>query len=130
MKIKKLLVGMLAVSVAAITAACSNNSNSEGTMTKSGYMPKELNVEFVPSVQANKMEAKAKPLEGLLKKQLGIPVHVTVSTDYNGLVEAMASKKVDVALCHQMLMFWLTRRRLLMFCFNLNVTVTLNQAVS
>ncbi|GAA3627962.1 phosphate/phosphite/phosphonate ABC transporter substrate-binding protein [Lactobacillus hamsteri] len=96
MKIKKLLVGMLAVSVAAITAACSNNSNSEGTMTKSGYMPKELNVEFVPSVQANKMEAKAKPLEGLLKKQLGIPVHVTVSTDYNGLVEAMASKKVDV----------------------------------
>ncbi|WP_172993472.1 phosphate/phosphite/phosphonate ABC transporter substrate-binding protein, partial [Lactobacillus helveticus] len=58
--------------------------------------PKELNVEFVPSTQANKMEAKAKPLGTLLQKQLHIPVHVTVSTDFSGLVEAMSSKKVDV----------------------------------
>ena len=42
------------------------------------------------------MEAKAKPLGTLLQKQLHIPVHVTVSTDYSGLVEAMSSKKVDV----------------------------------
>ena len=55
-----------------------------------------MNVEFVPSTQANKMEAKAKPLGTLLQKQLHIPVHVTVSTDYSGLVEAMSSKKVDV----------------------------------
>ncbi|EGF34952.1 putative alkylphosphonate ABC transporter [Lactobacillus helveticus MTCC 5463] len=32
----------------------------------------------------------------LLQKQLHIPVHVTVSTDFSGLVEAMSSKKVDV----------------------------------
>lgn len=42
------------------------------------------------------MEAKAKPLGMLLQKQLHIPVHVTVSTDFSGLVEAMSSKKVDV----------------------------------
>ncbi|MBC6498315.1 PhnD/SsuA/transferrin family substrate-binding protein [Weissella confusa] len=29
-------------------------------------------------------------------KQLGIPVHVTISTDYNTVVEAMGSKKVDM----------------------------------
>lgn len=96
MRFKKLLVGALAVGVALMAAACSNNSGSEGTTNKNGYTPKQLNVEFVPSVQANKMEAKAKPLQSLLKKQLGIPVHVTVSTDYDGLVEAMQSKKVDV----------------------------------
>lgn len=96
MKFKKLIVGAVAIGAALMATACSNASNSQGNTSKNGYTPKELNVEFVPSVQANKMEAKAKPLEGLLKKQLGIPVHVTVSTDYDGMVEAMSSKKVDV----------------------------------
>ena len=96
MKFKKLLVGVVALGAAIMATACSSSSNNEGTTGKDGYTPKQLNVQFVPSVQANKMEARAKPLEALLKKQLGIPVHVTVSTDYNGLVEAMNSKKVDV----------------------------------
>lgn len=93
MKIKKFLVGALAIATAALATACSSHSNSSKSKD---FTPKTLNVEFVPSNQANKMEAKAKPLEGMLKKELGIPVHVTVSTDYNGLVEAMSSKKVDV----------------------------------
>lgn len=42
------------------------------------------------------MEAKAKPLEKLLSKELDIPVKVSVSTNYNTIVEAMKSKKVDV----------------------------------
>ena len=42
------------------------------------------------------LEAKAKPLEKLLSDQLGIPVKVSVSTNYNTIIEAMASKKVDV----------------------------------
>lgn len=93
MKIKKFLVGALAIATAALATACSSNNSSSKSKN---YTPKQLNVEFVPSTQANKMEAKAKPLEGMLKKRLGIPVHVTVSTDYNGMVEAMSSKKVDV----------------------------------
>ena len=60
------------------------------------YVPKELSVQFVPSSNAESMEAKAKPLEKLLKKELGIPVKVSVSTDYNTIVEAMGSKQVDV----------------------------------
>ncbi len=93
MKFKKVLVGALAVLATVSLAACSNNQKSSSS---SSNEPKELNVEFVPSTQANKMEAKAKPLGTLLQKQLHIPVHVTVSTDYSGLVEAMSSKKVDV----------------------------------
>ena len=92
MKFKKVLVGAMAILATVSLAACSNNKKS----TSASSEPKELNVEFVPSTQANKMEAKAKPLGTLLQKQLHIPVHVTVSTDYSGLVEAMSSKKVDV----------------------------------
>jgi len=75
-------------------AACGNKSSSSAS--SKGYTPKKLTVQFVPSVQASTIQTKAKPLEGLLSKQLGIPVKVSVSTDYNSLIEAMASKKVDV----------------------------------
>lgn len=46
--------------------------------------------------QRETLEAKAKPLEKLLSKELGIPVEVSVSTDYNTIIEAMDSKQVDV----------------------------------
>ena len=84
-------------------AACGNNSsldnnkssNSDGgsSSSKDGYTPKELTVQFVPSQNADTLEAKAKPLEKLLSKKLGIPVKVSVSTNYNTIVEAMKSKK-------------------------------------
>lgn len=61
-----------------------------------GYVPTELTVQFVPSQNAETLEAKAKPLEKLLSDQLGIPVKVSISTDYNTIIEAMQSKKVDV----------------------------------
>ncbi|AIG65824.1 phosphate/phosphite/phosphonate ABC transporter substrate-binding protein [Weissella tructae] len=57
---------------------------------------KELNIQLVPSSQADTMEAKAKPLEKLLSNELGIPVNVSVSTDYNTVVEALGSKQVDM----------------------------------
>ncbi|MDF2963890.1 MAG: putative phosphonate transporter, phosphonate-binding protein [Paenibacillus sp.] len=61
-----------------------------------GYVPKELTVQFVPSQSAETLEAKAKPLEKLLGDRLGIPVKVSISTNYNTIIEAMASKKVDI----------------------------------
>lgn len=61
-----------------------------------GFVPKELRVQFVPSQSAETLEAKAKPLEKLLGDKLGIPVKVSVSTNYNTVIEAMASKQVDI----------------------------------
>lgn len=61
-----------------------------------GFVPKELRVQFVPSQSAETLEAKAKPLEKLLGDKLNIPVKVSVSTNYNTVIEAMASKQVDV----------------------------------
>lgn len=99
---KYLFVLMLAVIVFA--AACGNsssldnqkNSSNDSDSKSGGYTPKELTVQFVPSQNAGTLEAKAKPLEKLLSKELGIPVKVSVYTNYNTIVEAMKSKKVDV----------------------------------
>lgn len=93
-KFKKLLVGALTLLVAAGVAACSKGSSSSNS--SKSYTPKSLNIQFVPSQAATKLEARAKPLEKMLSKRLGIPVHVSMSTDYNTVVEAMKSKKIDV----------------------------------
>lgn len=84
--------------VAAVTlAACgSGGSSTDSAAEDAGYVPEKLTVQFVPSQAAETLEAKAKPLEQLLSDELGIPVTVSVSTDYNTIVEAMASKQVDV----------------------------------
>ncbi|WP_186429361.1 phosphate/phosphite/phosphonate ABC transporter substrate-binding protein [Clostridium sp. BSD9I1] len=60
------------------------------------YIPKELTVQFVPSHHKDTLEEKIKPLESLLSKELGIPVKVSVATNYNSTVEAMSSKEIDV----------------------------------
>lgn len=83
----------LVMGVAALftLAACGKTSDT----TKNGDL-KSLTVQFVPSSNADTIQAKAKPLGKLLSKELGIPVNVSVSTDYNTIVEAMGSKKVDM----------------------------------
>ena len=83
-------VAMLATTVVSAVPALSVDAASKKVDLK------ELNVQFVPSTQADTIQAKAKPLQKLLKKELGIPVHVTISTDYNTVVEAMGSGKVDM----------------------------------
>lgn len=106
MKNFKFLV-VLVLSVVIFAAACGNSSSldnnkkssdsgSDSGSSSGDYKPKELTVQFVPSQNADKIEAKAKPLEKLLSDKLGIPVKVSVSTNYNTIVEAMKSKKVDV----------------------------------
>lgn len=91
-RFRRILVAVVALLVAVVATACSNKSNS----SKVGYTPKSLTIQFVPSQAATKLQARAKPLEKMLSKRLGIPVHVSMSTDYNTVVEAMKSKKVDV----------------------------------
>lgn len=87
--LKKVLASGLSLVVAAgVMAGC--------TKPESKAEEKVLNVQFVPSQNAETLEAKAKPLEKLLGDKLGMKVKVSVSTDYPTIIEAMASKKVDV----------------------------------
>ena len=91
MKVFKKLMVVFALVAGFGAGVLANNRTAQAS-----YAPKKLTVQFVPSSNATTIEAKAKPLEKLLKKELGIPVKVSVSTDYNTIVEAMGSKKVDV----------------------------------
>lgn len=87
--LKKVLASGLSLVVAAgVMAGC--------TKPESKAEEKVLTVQFVPSQNAETLEAKAKPLEKLLGDKLGMKVKVSVSTDYPTIIEAMASKKVDV----------------------------------
>ncbi|MBA2940443.1 phosphate/phosphite/phosphonate ABC transporter substrate-binding protein [Paenibacillus sp. CGMCC 1.16610] len=83
-------------SAGAAASASPSAAASASPAAATGFVPKELKVQFVPSQNAETLEAKAKPLEKLLGDKLGIPVKVSVSTDYNVVIEAMASKQVDV----------------------------------
>ena len=65
-KFKKVLVGLFAILLAVVATACSNKSNS----SKDGYTPKSLTIQFVPSQAANKLEARAKPLEKIDRKSV------------------------------------------------------------
>ncbi|MFD1888526.1 phosphate/phosphite/phosphonate ABC transporter substrate-binding protein [Paenibacillus wenxiniae] len=95
---KVLALGMTLAFAVGLTACGGNPSTSasSGTAASTAYVPTELKVQFVPSQNAETLEAKAKPLEKLLGDKLGIPVSVSVSPDYNTIVEAMASRQVDV----------------------------------
>ncbi|MBA4537873.1 phosphate/phosphite/phosphonate ABC transporter substrate-binding protein [Bacillus aquiflavi] len=97
------LMGMSFALATGLLSGCGSSGDKKASKSDdgkkeeaSGYIPETLTVQFVPSQNADTLEAKAKPLEDLLSEQLDIPVKVSVSTDYNTIIEAMASKKVDV----------------------------------
>lgn len=99
-----LLLSLMFISACGSNASSSTNDQASNQPEQAnssapkqeGYVPETLTVQFVPSQNADTLEAKAKPLEKLLSDRLGIPVKVSISTDYNTIIEAMASKKVDV----------------------------------
>lgn len=75
-----------------------SNGNGGGESTGNENDPTDvLNVQFVPSQNAETLVATAQPLEDLLSEQLdGIDVNVSISTDYAGVIAALSSGTVDV----------------------------------
>ncbi|MGE8204889.1 phosphate/phosphite/phosphonate ABC transporter substrate-binding protein [Heyndrickxia sp. NPDC080065] len=98
--LKKFATLFLALGVIAmVMAGCGKSDDKAKDGSKAGdkaFVPKEIRIGFVPSQNAETLEAKAKPLADLLEKELDIPVKVTVTTDYNGVVEAMGSKQLEL----------------------------------
>lgn len=84
---KKTLLLLCLLCLALSLMACGPKADSEQA---------PLRVQLIPSKDAEKLNAQRKPLQDLLEAELDMPVEVSVSTDYNGLIEAMKSKKVDV----------------------------------
>ncbi|WP_373687658.1 phosphate/phosphite/phosphonate ABC transporter substrate-binding protein [Virgibacillus proomii] len=95
MNLKKIKFLGLALLFIVLLSACGNKGENAKAEKGKEKLDK-LSVQFVPSQNADTLEAKAKPLEKLLSDELDIPVEVSVSTDYNTIIEAMASEQIDV----------------------------------
>lgn len=92
---KKILVTILTLILSVLLfGSCADKTKD--TPAPKAYIPKELTIQFVPSHHKDTLEEKIKPLESLLSKELGIPVKVSVATNYNSTIEAMSSKEIDV----------------------------------
>lgn len=70
---------------------------AEGTKEKP-INPEVLQVQLIPSRDAAYLDAQRMPLQQMLEAQLKRKVNVTVATDYNALIEGMASKQIHVGL--------------------------------
>lgn len=97
---KSLVVGMsLALAATALVGCGEKEGEKSGDAGKKDELvsaPEKLVVGFIPSQNAETLQAKAKPMGDMLSKELGIPVEVKVTTNYTGLIEAMAAKKIDI----------------------------------
>ena len=58
---------------------------------------KEITVGLIPSEDSRAMIAQSKPMMDKLSQALGMPVKPFVAADYNGVIEALRSKRLDVA---------------------------------
>jgi phosphonate transport system substrate-binding protein len=59
--------------------------------------PSVINVGLIPSEDSRAMIANSQAMMDKLQAALGIPVKPFVATDYNGVIEALRSKRLDVA---------------------------------
>ena len=85
----KILVIYLVITI--IVSGCSNIDNVKHP--KEVYTPKSLTVGFIPSQNAQILNAKVKPLQQLLSDELEVPVKVHIATNYNTMIEGLKSKK-------------------------------------
>jgi len=58
---------------------------------------KELTVGLIPSEDSRAMISQSKAMMEKLEQALGIPVRPFVAADYNGVIEALRSKRLDLA---------------------------------
>ena len=93
MKRLKFLVIYLVITI--IVSGCSNIDNVKHP--KEAYTPKSLTVGFIPSQNAQILNAKVKPLQQLLSDELEVPVKVHIATNYNTMIEGLKSKKIEIA---------------------------------
>ncbi|MCC6277472.1 MAG: phosphate/phosphite/phosphonate ABC transporter substrate-binding protein [Oligoflexia bacterium] len=70
---------------------------SHGPAVADGRSPSAVTVGFIPGENPEWLKKNAAQLAKVLQNKLHIPFKVYISKDYNGLTDAMASKKLDFA---------------------------------
>lgn len=62
-----------------------------------GEIPRTLRVGLIPNQAPDRIRAQYQPFQQYLSQKLGMAVELFVATDYAGVVEAMASDRLDIA---------------------------------
>ncbi|WP_235787067.1 phosphate/phosphite/phosphonate ABC transporter substrate-binding protein [Streptomyces mutabilis] len=88
------MAGLLALLISVTLSACS--SVDDAPKSEMG-VPKTLRVGIIPNVSPEKQKAQYEPFAGYLSDRLDVKVELFVASDYAGVVEALASKQVDIA---------------------------------
>ncbi|WND33492.1 phosphate/phosphite/phosphonate ABC transporter substrate-binding protein [Streptomyces sp. BB1-1-1] len=91
---KRLMAGLLVLLISATLSAC---SSADDAPKNAMGVPKTLRVGIIPNVSPDKQKAQYEPFAGYLSDRLDVKVELFVASDYAGVVEALASKHVDIA---------------------------------
>ncbi|MCF6137230.1 phosphate/phosphite/phosphonate ABC transporter substrate-binding protein [Pseudalkalibacillus berkeleyi] len=91
---KKVLSLMIMMLV--ILAACGGQEDSKDSGSE-GKEKKELTIGVIPAQTEGEMQSAMEKLEGLLEEKMDRKVKIDTYPDYNGVVEAMNFKKIDMA---------------------------------
>jgi len=78
---------------AVLATAC----GSAAPTPTAGELPKTLRIGLIPNQAPDRIRAQYQPFGAYLEKTLAQPIELFVATDYTGVVEAMASDKLDLA---------------------------------
>ncbi len=93
-----LVVAILVMASTALACAPAAARSTPGAPPAGGgERPATLRVGLIPNQAPDRVKAQYEPFREYLAKTLGQPVDTFVATDYAGVVEAMASDKLDVA---------------------------------
>ncbi len=78
-----------------LLAACGMTGG--GSEAVSAAQPPTLRVGLIPNQEPDEVKAQYEPFREYMAEKIGRPVELFVATDYAGVVEAMASNRLDVA---------------------------------
>lgn len=88
-------VGVAILLAALMLSGCGGSTQ---TAKPAGQEIKVLRIGAIPAEDAQKTRENYTPLAKYLEKKTGLPVEIFVATDYSGVIEAMRSGKLDIAM--------------------------------
>jgi phosphonate transport system substrate-binding protein len=83
--------------VLTLTGAACAQPTPAGQQAPPSEQPATLRVGLIPNQAPDRIRAQYQPFGEYLSKRLGMPVELFVATDYAGVVEALASDRLDIA---------------------------------
>lgn len=89
-------VVLVMVMALAVLAGCAQAESAKQPASADAD-PAPLRVGLIPNIAPEEQKAKYEPLKTYLEAELGQPVELFVATNYAGVVQAMASGKLDLA---------------------------------